>query len=106
MLRIYYYPICGASRLVSTSILKSYQIYLRWIRTYLTGLRRLDLLVSVMSEHHQIMGAVAAVSMILILLTANGFVRKRCYEIFFGSHIILVVIVLIAGTFSQITFLE
>ena len=40
---------------------------------------------------------VAGIAMILILLTANGFVRRRHYEFFYIAHTILIIVSLITG---------
>ena len=40
---------------------------------------------------------VAGITMVLILLTANGYVRRRYYEVFYLLHTFLIVIVLITG---------
>lgn len=39
----------------------------------------------------------AGIAMILILLTANGIVRRRHYEFFYISHTILIIVSLITG---------
>jgi hypothetical protein len=44
---------------------------------------------------------VAGIAMVLILLTANGWVRRRHYEIFYLLHTILIVVVLITGKSSS-----
>jgi hypothetical protein len=43
---------------------------------------------------------VAGIAMVLILLTANGWVRRRYYETFYLFHTILVVVILITGKSS------
>lgn len=43
--------------------------------------------------------------MILILLTANGYIRRRNYEFFYIAHTILIIISLITGTSLYITSL-
>jgi hypothetical protein len=43
---------------------------------------------------------VAGISMVLILLTANGWVRRRHYEVFYLLHTILIVVILITGKSS------
>jgi predicted ferric reductase len=40
---------------------------------------------------------VAGIAMILILLTANGYVRRRHYEFFYIAHTILIIVSLITG---------
>jgi hypothetical protein len=35
---------------------------------------------------------VAGIAMILILLTANGYVRRRHYEFFYVAHTVLIVV--------------
>lgn len=40
---------------------------------------------------------VAGIAMILILLTANGYVRRRNYEFFYIAHTILITVSLITG---------
>ena len=40
---------------------------------------------------------VAGVAMILILLTVNGYVRRRHYEFFYIAHTILIIVSLITG---------
>lgn len=40
---------------------------------------------------------VAGIAMILVLLTANGFVRRRYYEFFYIAHTILIILSLITG---------
>jgi predicted ferric reductase len=42
---------------------------------------------------------VAGIAMILILLTANGFVRRRHYEFFYIAHTILIIVSLITGKY-------
>jgi hypothetical protein len=37
--------------------------------------------------------------MVLILLTANGWVRRRHYELFYVTHVILVIISIITGMY-------
>jgi len=44
---------------------------------------------------------VAGIAMILILLTANGWVRRRYFETFYLLHTILIVVTLITGKSSQ-----
>lgn len=41
---------------------------------------------------------VAGIAMIFILLTANGYVRRRHYEFFYVTHVVLIIISLITGT--------
>lgn len=40
---------------------------------------------------------VAGIAMILILLTANGYVRRRKYEFFYIAHTILIITSLVTG---------
>lgn len=40
---------------------------------------------------------VAGIAMIFILLTANGYVRRRHYELFYVTHVVLIAISLITG---------
>lgn len=42
-------------------------------------------------------GAVAGLSLIIILCTATGFIRRRNYEMFYVVHVALVAVILIAG---------
>lgn len=47
---------------------------------------------------------VAGIAMILILLTANGIVRRRHYEFFYVAHCVLIIVSLITGKSSGISF--
>lgn len=44
---------------------------------------------------------VAGIAMILILLTANGYVRRRHYEFFYVAHVALIIASLITGSYSH-----
>lgn len=41
---------------------------------------------------------IAGIAMIIILLTANGYVRRRHYESFYMAHVALIVASLITGS--------
>lgn len=45
---------------------------------------------------------VAGIAMILILLTANGYVRRRHYELFYIAHTVLIIVSLITGNWLVI----
>jgi predicted ferric reductase len=63
---------------------------------YAAGLVATDY-VHLMTTPGTIGADVAGIAMVLILLTANGWVRRRYYETFYLLHTILVVVVLITG---------
>lgn len=50
-----------------------------------------------MSESGQYAGATAGLSMLLILITAVGYVRRRQYELFYIVHVVLVAVILATG---------
>ena len=50
-----------------------------------------------MMEFNQVAGATAGLSIILVFLTANGFVRRRNYEVFYIVHVVLVILILTMG---------
>lgn len=68
-------------------------------RTYVYGLSTFGVMEQVLTEPQQYAGAVASLSMLLILATAIGFVRRRQYEIFYAVHVVMVAVVLVAGRF-------
>jgi hypothetical protein len=43
---------------------------------------------------------VAGVAMVLLLATANGYVRRRHYEFFYIAHVFLVILIIVAGSCS------
>jgi hypothetical protein len=63
---------------------------------YAAGLVATDY-VHLMTTPGTIGADVAGIAMVLILLTANGWVRRRYYETFYLLHTILVVVILITG---------
>ncbi|KAK4503761.1 hypothetical protein PRZ48_004676 [Zasmidium cellare] len=65
--------------------------------TYVVGLAKAGALTEVMTESANIAGAVAGVFMVLIFVTAVGFVRRRQYEFFYAMHLLLVAGILIAA---------
>lgn len=66
-------------------------------RVYVLGLAHAGALTEVMTESHNIAGVVAGVFVILLFVTAIGFVRRRQYELFYAMHLVLVAGILIAG---------
>lgn len=68
-------------------------------RTYIYGLSTFGVMEQVLTEPQQYAGAVAALSLLLILATANGFVRKGQYEMFYVVHVVMAAVVLVAGMF-------
>lgn len=66
-------------------------------RVYVVGLANAGALTEVMIESYNIAGAVAGVFVILLLVTAIGFVRRRQYELFYAMHLVLVAGILLAG---------
>ncbi|KAF2163722.1 hypothetical protein M409DRAFT_57217 [Zasmidium cellare ATCC 36951] len=62
---------------------------------YVAGLANAGALTEVMTESANIAGAVAGVFMVLIFITAIGFVRRRQYEFFYAMHLVLVAGILI-----------
>lgn len=71
--------------------------------TYIYGLSTFGVLEQVLTEPQQYAGAVASLSMLLILATAVGFVRRRQYEIFYAVHVVMAAVVLVAGKISIFT---
>jgi hypothetical protein len=67
---------------------------------YIHGLSTYGVLEEIMTESAQYAGAVAGLSMLLLAVTAVGFVRRRQYEIFYAVHIVLVATILVAGELS------
>lgn len=81
---------------ISKSNSLTLQPLLTRLRVYVAGLFATDY------DHLLIMpgtiGAdIAGIAMVLILLTANGWVRRRRYEFFYIAHTILVIVSLITG---------
>lgn len=68
-------------------------------RTYIYGLSTFGVMEQVLAEPQQYAGAVASMSMLLMLATAIGFVRRRQYELFYAVHIVMAAVVLVAGRF-------
>lgn len=68
-------------------------------RTYIYGLSTFGVMEQVLTEPQQYAGAVASLSMLLILATAIGFVRRRQYEMFYAIHVLMAAVVLVAGMF-------
>jgi predicted ferric reductase len=68
--------------------------------TYIYGLSTFGVLERVLTEPQQYAGAVASLSMLLMLATAIGFVRKRQYETFYILHVLMAAVVLVAGMHS------
>lgn len=66
-------------------------------RMYVDGLSKYGVLEQILQEPAQYAGIVAGLSMLMIAVTAVGFVRRRQYEVFYAAHIVLVAIVLVAG---------
>jgi hypothetical protein len=64
---------------------------------YAAGLHATDY-ASLLVTPGTIAADVAGVAMILILLTANSYVRRRHYEFFYAIHTVLVIVTLITGT--------
>ncbi|SMY18926.1 unnamed protein product [Zymoseptoria tritici ST99CH_1A5] len=63
---------------------------------YVDGLSKYGVLEQILQEPAQYAGIVAGLSMLMIAVTAVGFVRRRQYEVFYAAHIVLVAIVLVA----------
>lgn len=70
-------------------------------RVYVIGLAHAGALTEVMTEANNIAGAVAGIFVILLFVTAIGFVRRRQYELFYAMHLVLVAGILIAGMRSK-----
>lgn len=66
-------------------------------RTYIYGLSNLGAMEQILTEPQQYAGAVAGLSMLLMLTTAVGPVRRRQYEMFYGVHVVMAAVVLIGG---------
>lgn len=68
-------------------------------RTYVYGLLSFGVMEQVLTEPQQYAGAVASLSMLLMLATAIEFVRRRQYELFYAIHVVMAAVVLVSGMY-------
>ena len=98
---------CGYTTILLMTVHTAYVIFdpvfHSWARftnksgsVYAAGLFATDY-VHLLTTPGTIAADVAGIAMILILLTANGYVRRRHYEFFIIAHTILIIVSLITG---------